>query len=251
MSDSKSVSMPPHLWEALELMSSEMGVPVDSLVSQAVFTLARLNGYVVAGRASEGAGAHAEPGPSALASQVASGGRTSALPARQPSAPPGIKARAQVQPQPEPEPEPDLPPEEDDNPFDQQDDQNYDPPQDEELPPEENYDEPEPEPEPAPRARGGAPSLTLIVAGRDPYKLTGDSFNIGRGKSCDFVIDSNRVSREHVRISREGADFVLEDLNSSNGTFFGPNKEKISKRKIKDGDEFTLGTEKIKFQIRK
>jgi pSer/pThr/pTyr-binding forkhead associated (FHA) protein len=44
---------------------------------------------------------------------------------------------------------------------------------------------------------------------------------------------------------------VLEDLNSSNGTFYGPAKEKISKRKIKDGDEFTLGTEKIKFQIRK
>jgi pSer/pThr/pTyr-binding forkhead associated (FHA) protein len=78
-----------------------------------------------------------------------------------------------------------------------------------------------------------------------------DSFNIGRGKTCDFVIESNRVSREHVRILREGAEFVLEDLNSSNGTFFGPNKEKITRRKIKDGDEFTLGTEKIKFQIRK
>lgn len=256
MSDSKSVSMPPHLWEALELMSSEMGVPVDSLVSQAVFTLARLNGYVVAGRASEGAGVQSPaPAQSALASQVASGGRTSALPARQPSAPPGIKARAQVQPEPEPEPEPepDLPPEEDDNPFDQQDDQNYDAPQDEEPPPEENYDEPEPEPEPepAPRARGGGVTLTLFVTGRDPYRMTSDSFNIGRGKSCDFVIDSNRVSREHVRISKEGNDFILEDLNSSNGTFFGPAKEKISKRKIKDGDEFTLGTEKIKFQIRK
>ena len=81
--------------------------------------------------------------------------------------------------------------------------------------------------------------------------MTGDVFTIGRGKSCEFVIDSNRVSREHVRILREGPDFVLEDLGSSNGTFFGPSKEKISKRKIKDGDEFTLGTEKIKFQIRK
>jgi pSer/pThr/pTyr-binding forkhead associated (FHA) protein len=81
--------------------------------------------------------------------------------------------------------------------------------------------------------------------------MTGDSFTIGRGKSCDFVIDSNRVSREHVRILREGSEFVLEDLNSSNGTFYGPAKEKITRRKIKDGDEFTLGTEKIRFQIRK
>lgn len=66
MSDSKPVSMPPHLWEALELMSSEMGVPSDALVAQAVFTLARLNGYVVAGKAMEGAGASA-PAPVAAA----------------------------------------------------------------------------------------------------------------------------------------------------------------------------------------
>ncbi|MBL8917212.1 MAG: FHA domain-containing protein [Archangium sp.] len=239
MSDSKPVSMPPHLWEALDLMSAEMGVPPDALVGQAVFMLARLNGYVVAGKAMNGGG------PAAASPRAAA-------PAAPPRAqPPGMKARAQPPP-PEPEPEPELPSEDEGNPFDAQPEQNFDDP-----PPEENYDpepEPEPEPEPAPpppRAGGGKQSLTLIVAGRDPFKMTGDVFSIGRGKSCEFVIDSNRVSREHVRITREGSDFVLEDLNSSNGTFFGPSKEKISKRKIKDGDEFTLGTEKIKFQIRK
>jgi hypothetical protein len=244
MSDSKPVSMPPHLWEALDLMSAEMGVPPDALVGQAVFMLARLNGYVVAGKAMNGGGA-----PSSSPSRPPA---SAAAPVR--AQPPGMKARAapQPEPEPEPEPEPDLPAEDEGNPFDAQADQpSYDDP-----PPEDNYDpepEPEPEPEPAPpppRA-GGKLSLTLIVAGRDPFKMTGDVFTIGRGKSCEFVIDSNRVSREHVRITREGGEFVLEDLNSSNGTFFGPSKEKISKRKIKDGDEFTLGTEKIKFQIRK
>jgi pSer/pThr/pTyr-binding forkhead associated (FHA) protein len=58
------------------------------------------------------------------------------------------------------------------------------------------------------------------------------------------------VSREHARISRDGGDFVLEDLNSSNGTFFGAAKEKVTRpKKIKDGDEFTFGTEKVKFRI--
>jgi hypothetical protein len=235
MSDSKPVSMPPHLWEALELMSAEMGVPPDALVGQAVFMLARLNGYVVAGKAMNGAAAPAAPAPRAA-------------PAAAPRAqPPGMKARAAPPPpEPEPEPEPEVPAEDEGNPFDQPAEEPY-----EEPPPEDNY-EPEPEPAPPPpRASGGKASLTLIVAGRDPFKMTGDVFSIGRGKSCEFVIDSNRVSREHVRITREGADFVLEDLNSSNGTFYGPSKEKISKRKIKDGDEFTLGTEKIKFQIRK
>jgi hypothetical protein len=240
MSDSKVITMAPHLWEALDQMSAEMGVPSDALVAQAVYTLARLNGFVVAGRV----GAPASGGSSRPAAQAAPQ-----------AAPPMLKPAGGKppprRPEPEPEPEPDLPPEDEGNPFDQPND----------LPPEDDYpaeepggfpEEPEPEPEPAPPpARGGKPSLTLIMAGRDPFKMTGDVFTVGRGKSCDFVIESNRVSREHVRVSREGADFFLEDLNSSNGTFFGPGKEKVTRRKIKDGDEFTLGTEKIKFQIRK
>lgn len=120
------------------------------------------------------------------------------------------------------------------------------------LPPDGSVaDEPFEEPAAPPVRSGAKVSLSVLVTGRDAYKMVGDTLTIGRGKSCDFVIDSNRVSREHVRVHREGAEFVLEDLNSSNGTFFGPAKEKISRRKIKDGDEFTLGTEKVKFQIRK
>jgi pSer/pThr/pTyr-binding forkhead associated (FHA) protein len=90
----------------------------------------------------------------------------------------------------------------------------------------------------------------VVMAGREPFKLTAESMLIGRGKHCDFVIESNRVSREHARISREAnGDFLLEDLNSSNGTFYGASKEKISRRKVKDGDEFTFGTEKVKLRI--
>ncbi len=89
------------------------------------------------------------------------------------------------------------------------------------------------------------------MANREPFKMVTDVVTIGRGKTCEFVIESNRVSREHARIIREAGGFVLEDNNSSNGTFFGPNKEKVTRRPIRDGDEFTFGTEKIKFQIRK
>lgn len=93
-------------------------------------------------------------------------------------------------------------------------------------------------------------SLTVVMAGREPFKLTAESMLVGRGKHCDFVIESNRVSREHARISRDGTEFVLEDLNSSNGTFFGPGKEKVTRpKKLKDGDEYTFGTEKVKFRI--
>ena len=88
------------------------------------------------------------------------------------------------------------------------------------------------------------------MVGRDPYRVPGDTMVIGRGKHCDFVIESNRVSREHARLSRDGNEWTLEDLNSSNGTFFGTSKEKVTRRKIKDGDEFTFGTEKVKMSVR-
>lgn len=241
MSESKSVSMPAHLWEALELMSSEMGADTDSLVAQAVFTLARLNGYVVPGRGLAAVEAHARPAaaPASVASKAPQ--RSSGSAARRAPEP---------EPMPEPSPESEGDSEPESNPFDHVgagDDFGLDHEQ-EPLPDPEP--EPEPEPEPPP-ARVARPTLTLIVAGRDPYKMTAEAFTIGRGKNCDFVIESNRVSREHCRIAREGGDFTLEDLNSSNGTFFGPGKEKVTRRKIKDGDEFTLGTEKIRFVLKK
>jgi hypothetical protein len=289
MFDSKPVALPAHLWEALDTMSSEMGVGRDALVSQAVFTLARLNGYVVPGR-----GLHAA---ASAPSGIAAAQHT---PAPAPAAPPGLKpapaaakpapapppkpapapAPAPVgrKPAPAPEPEPEPEPEDDANPFDQPDadasedfgddvqaeddlPQEEDPPPDDDLPaeddalPEEDELPPEEEPAPAPPpprpGPAGKQSLTLVMANREPHKMTTDVVTIGRGKSCEFVIESNRVSREHARIIREAGGFVLEDLNSSNGTFFGPNKEKVTRRPIRDGDEFTFGTEKVKFQIRK
>lgn len=226
MSDSQPVSLPSHLWDALDLMSQEIGVGRDGLVAQAVFTLARLNGYVIAGKIERGGR------PSNAGNLPARGGPG--------SKPPAKSARRDPEPEPDPEPPPEAGDEEG-NPFDGQDSGGND------YPP-----EPEPEPEPAPPpVKSGKSVLTLVMAGRDPLKMGGDSFTIGRGKTCDFVIDSNRVSREHARIVRDGAGFVLEDLNSSNGTFFGPNKDKVTKRPIRDGDEFTFGTEKVKFLIRK
>jgi hypothetical protein len=236
MSDSQPVSLPNHLWEALDLMSQEIGVGRDALVAQAVFTLARLNGYVVAGKVERG---------SAAAKPFSASPSSSSVPVRA-AAKAGSRPPPRRAPEPEPEPEPD-PVDQEGNPFDGPDSvDGGDYPQEPEPEP-----EVEPEPAPPPAKPGGKTSLTLVMAGRDPIKMSNDIITLGRGKTCDFVIDSNRVSREHARIVREGAGFALEDLNSSNGTFFGPNKDKVTKRPIRDGDEFTFGTEKVKFLIRR
>lgn len=91
-------------------------------------------------------------------------------------------------------------------------------------------------------------ALYLITESGDQQKIGNDRFVIGRGKHCDLVINSGKVSREHAVILREGPNFIIEDLGSSNGTWF--NKQRIKKRTIEHGDEFFICSEKIRFAYR-
>ena len=97
-------------------------------------------------------------------------------------------------------------------------------------------------------AGSGAPALYMTLEGGELDRITKERFIIGRGKHCDFVINSGKVSREHAVIVRENNEFFLEDLGSSNGTWF--NKQRIKRRKIEDGDEFFICSEKVKFVYR-
>jgi len=86
--------------------------------------------------------------------------------------------------------------------------------------------------------------IYIQVEGGEPILMASERFLMGRGKHCDLVLLSNRVSREHAVIVRQDDNkLILEDLGSSNGTWM--DQKRISKRPLKDGDTFTLGNVKI------
>jgi len=86
--------------------------------------------------------------------------------------------------------------------------------------------------------------IKLHTAGAPP------SISIGRNAPCELVItDDPDLSRRHARIFWTGASWMLEDLNSSNGSFIG---EFQSARRltgasaIKDGEIFRVGLTRLR-----
>ena len=63
---------------------------------------------------------------------------------------------------------------------------------------------------------------------------------IGRDPNCDFPILDDAVSAHHARISYHHAQWWLEDLNSTNGTFIGKNKVSVPTVLI-NSDQFKCG----------
>ena len=76
-------------------------------------------------------------------------------------------------------------------------------------------------------------------------QLTKDRTTLGRRPYNDIVIDNLAVSGEHAVIHMNGPEVVLEDLNSTNGTYV--NGKAIKKQALQNGDGIEVGKYKIKF----
>jgi pSer/pThr/pTyr-binding forkhead associated (FHA) protein len=76
--------------------------------------------------------------------------------------------------------------------------------------------------------------------------LSGGTVTIGRQPDNVFRIDNPAVSGHHAKIYAEGDHYVIEDVESFNGTYV--NGQRITKAVLKDGDSATIGKHTIEFR---
>jgi len=88
--------------------------------------------------------------------------------------------------------------------------------------------------------------LSGPLSGRS-HTITSQSVIIGRDQGLDLQVDQEQVSRQHARLTWTGNAWVLEDLNSSNGTFVNGRRIHGSVN-VRPGDKIGIGTEVV-FQL--
>ncbi len=77
-----------------------------------------------------------------------------------------------------------------------------------------------------------------VVLGESPVE-------IGRGSSCNLIVDSDSLSRRHARIEWTGTGHRVVDLGSTNGSFV--NAMRITSHDLRDGDRVQLGKVLMKY----
>lgn len=70
-------------------------------------------------------------------------------------------------------------------------------------------------------------------------------FVIGRGDSCDLVLDNQLVSRTHAVFETVGDAMTLRDLQSHNGTYVNGQRQETCT--LSAGDEIKIGGYQIRF----
>ncbi len=72
---------------------------------------------------------------------------------------------------------------------------------------------------------------------------------LGRGDNNSFPIKFNKVSRNHAQITYANQQWIIEDLNSANGTYI--NEQVIKKAAMGQGDIVVIGQVPFRFEIKR
>lgn len=100
-----------------------------------------------------------------------------------------------------------------------------------------------------PFGRPGALHAKLIVSIDGivvrEVRLIKDRTTMGRRPYNDVVIDNLAVSGEHAVITMSGSEVVLEDLNSTNGTYV--NGKAVKRQVLQNDDTNEVGKYRVKY----
>jgi FhaA, N-terminal domain/FHA domain len=94
---------------------------------------------------------------------------------------------------------------------------------------------------------GGARGVRLVANDGRTYPLSIGSTVIGRGDQANLRLPDVGISRRHARLDYDGAQVVLTDLGSTNGTMV--NGQRVSAVALNPGDMIQLGTTTLTFRV--
>ena len=100
---------------------------------------------------------------------------------------------------------------------------------------------------PPPGGGGPARSARLVSGDGRSYPLSIGSTVIGRGDQANLRLPDVGISRRHARLDYDGAQVVLTDLGSTNGTMV--NGQRVSAVALNPGDMIQLGTTTLTFRV--
>ena len=79
------------------------------------------------------------------------------------------------------------------------------------------------------------------------FPLPPHATEIGRDDTADISLQDPEMSRRHARISWQDGRYILEDLNSTNGTFLNDTRVTAAQR-LSPGDKIRMGQHVLEFQ---
>lgn len=95
---------------------------------------------------------------------------------------------------------------------------------------------------------------TLVVldengGAKERIAITSAPVTIGRLSTNDVVLSDPNVSRRHAELRRDGDDWAIVDLGSTNGTLV--NGKPAKERGLSHGDRISFGTSELRFELAK
>lgn len=88
----------------------------------------------------------------------------------------------------------------------------------------------------------------LVQLGKNPrtWPLSKEALTIGRADTCDVQVADAGVSRRHAEVRREGDEWVVIDLGSTNGTEV--NGKRVNRHRLNAGDRMLFGETFLEFR---